>query len=423
MSMSAVDSPQDDPQEAKTKREGMPLPALVGLGLFASLALLVLLAWYFAEQEYLRQCAPTCPAWIIFPPLSAEGMFAVIRNTVTAAAALGLGVTIVLSYRRQRVAEQTLTYTAETQRLAVKAQTMESKRMDRETLDTLRKRYLDIATLLNTKGDLNRITALHALESLTISWRQFENSREASASLGLLLSTSRLANSDMTPQGLEFRKTITRTLDRHMGLEADDNEAWGCLTVDATDCVGTLIEGWIVDGGTVTASPRREGPFAVDTMTIRSGTIRLEDSYSPSSRSVAESTIKKLVIAGGRLEVALKHMTHPISATFSNCSMYGGRIVFYGRTNNGAARDYHFRECEFIGAYMWATGDRAVSFHFEDCTFSRNPVGKTLLNSKNFRAEFINCFSEVRSGDRKPVTSLDDLIALKRRPRTVKVAT
>ncbi|MDK1360297.1 hypothetical protein QNO00_08465 [Arthrobacter sp. zg-Y1219] len=421
MSMSPVDSPKDDPQEAKRQQAGIPLPALVSLGLFASLAVLVLLGWYFAEQEYLRQCAPTCPAWILFPPLSAEGMFSVIRNTVTAAAALGLGVTIVLSYRRQRVAEQTLTYTAETQRLAVKAQTMESKRMDRETLDTLRKRYLDIATLLNTKGDLNRITALHALESLTISWRQFENIREASASLGLLLSTARLANSDRTTQGQEFRKTITRTLDRHMRLDAEDNEAWGCLTVDATACVGTAIEDWIVDGGTVTASPRREGSFAVNTMTIRSGTVRLEDNYPPSAGSVAESTLKKLVLEGGRLEVALKHSTYPLSATFSNCSMNGGRIVFYGRTHNDAARDYHFRECEFRGARMWATEDRSVSFHFEDCTFSKNPFGKFVLNSKNFRAEFINCVSEIRPGERKPVTSIEDLIALKRKPKTVEV--
>lgn len=415
MTTGLSDSPKDDPKEAGKDQKGIPLPGLVVLGLLASLAVIVLLGWYFAEQEYLRGCAPSCQSWAIFPPLNSEDMFAVIRNTVTAAAALGLGVTIVLSYRRQRVAEETLTYTAETQRLAVKAQTMESKRMDRETLDTLRKRYLDIATLLNTKGDLNRITALHALESLTISWRQFENNREASASLGLLLSTARLANGDFTTQGREFRKTITRTLDRHMTLDADDNEAWGCLTVDATSCIGRTVERWIVDGGNVTASPRGQGPFTVNTLTIKNGTVRLEDNYQPTAESAATSEIKKLILESGKLEVAMRHPSQPVGAIFSNCSLNGGKISLFGLSANDSAREYSFQECQFRGTRLWATDDRTVTFNFTDCTFEKNPLSKTLVNSDKFRAEFDNCFSEVRPGERNPVTSIEDLVHLRRK--------
>lgn len=412
-SQSAAEAPRGEPTETEMKQKGLPLFLLVVIGLLASMAVLVLLGWYFAQQEYLRKCATTCESWVLIPPLSADGMFSVIRNAVTAAAALGLGVTIVLSYRRQRVAEQTLTYTAETQRLAVKAQTLETKRLNRESLDTLRGRYLDIATLLNANGDLNRITALHALESLTISWRQFGDNREASASLGLLLSTQRLSTNSNSEAHMEFRKTVRRTLERHMQTDPEYYEGWGCLTVDATGCLGPRgIEDWIVDGGDVTASPTAYKPVIVDGLRLISGEVRVSNNDKDAHTVSPGNRVSGVIMENGVLRVALRTQTADVSVLFRKSLFMNGKLGISNMVSHKGDRSYSFEECHFLNVETWFVPTNMTKVSFVKCTFKTNPLPPKLMQSPNLKVSFVDCFGVTESNGGMQIVKLADLATL-----------
>ena len=393
----------------------MPLWGLVLMGIGGSILILVLLGWYFANQEYLQGCGTGCASWWWFPPLESDSMFAVVRNTVTAAAALGLGVTIVLSYRRQRVAEQTLTYTAETQRLAVQAQELAADRLDRESLDTLRTRYLEIATLLNSGGDLNRITALHALESLTLSWRQFGNDMEASAAVGLLLSTARLVPQDTAP-GREFRQGTTRVLDRHFKADPGTAYGWGSLTVDATGCLSSKsISDWIVDGGNLTASAEAKRHLQVSGLTIRDGDVFLK-STGPASKSDDDTahtlTVERMVIDKGMVRIASTDNRAQYIMVVSDSVFNGGTVVFSGVLSDKKRRNYLFKKCQFSGGIIKATSGVDVCFHFSGCVFEAAPSAIRWLASKGRTATFEDCTALSPEGQRIPITTLDELYAV-----------
>lgn len=426
MNTPSPQAPADNPPAVTKKEKGSPLLLLVAFGLVASLIVLVLLGWYFAEQEYRRQCSSTCPGWTFVPPLSSEAMFVVVRNTVTAAAALGLGVTIVLSYRRQRVAEQTLTYTAETQRLAVEAQTLESKRMDRESLDTLRKRYLDIATLLNTKGDLNQITALHALESLIISWRQFKNDREAGACLNLLLSTMRLSRTGRTAYDKEFLQTAQRLLDRHLGEDEEGPLSWSGLTFDATFCIGGQgIKNWEVTSGEKTASPQASGPARISYSNISGGTLRLSDTSPDSAASILPSTVNYVMINGGSLRLTLTGSNPAVQVR--GCIFDGG-IINITSTKLDVPREVTFTSCTFDGGLVQVATTKTTDITFRQCVFNRPPVSRPGVRYSRRELVFDRCIAINPDGEKISVNSLDDMKAVfeedfqKRRRVSVKTA-
>ncbi len=220
---------------ADHEQEPIQLSYIFILGFMFSLLVVVGLIWIAAAYE----TGDPVP-WSAERRMTLDETFGVIRNGVTAAAALGVGVTLFFSYRRQQTAERTLSYTAKTQRLAVEAQKLAEDRLEGESLDTLRKRYLEIATLLNSGTEFNRITALHALESLIISWRQSEDDREAAACLGLLLSTMRLSRSGRTAYDQEFLQTAQRLLNQHMGHDVEGALSWSELTFDASYCISPI---------------------------------------------------------------------------------------------------------------------------------------------------------------------------------------
>jgi hypothetical protein len=407
------DMPLSQNEDAHEKSKGWPLPVLVVLGLLASLVVLGGLAWYFSQQQHLQECADECASWKVFPPLEQDGMFAVVRNSVTAAAALGIGVTIVLSYRRQKVAEDTLKYTAQTQRLAVEAQNLATQRLDRESLDILRKRYLDIAELLNSPGSLNRITALHALESLAISWRQFKNDREASATVGLLLSTARLANEDKTDQGEEFRETVGRTLNRHFRIEVSNVDGWGSLAVDATGCIGRRgIRDWIIDSGNLTASPRNSKFITVDGLQIMSGTVHLRNTGPQTADSRVEGNrLRRLIINDGELTVSVRNRGHTDAVTIVDSTLIGGRISILSLDLEASPSVYNFKDCTFRGTTLRTSPQLPAEFVFERCTFHAAPSTWSWLATDTRTATFKDCFALLADKNLVPIANLTELYA------------
>lgn len=410
--------PATQPPQDSNAPEKLSLPMLVSLGLAVSLVTIFLLSWYFSQQEWLNSCKNSCGSWKVFPPLNQQQMFGVIRNSVTAGAALGLGVTLVLSYRRQRVAEKTLVFTSETQRIAVEAQKLAELRLERDGLDTLRGRYLDIAGLLNKDTAFAQITALHALESLTTSWRQFGIDREANASVGLLLSTARLSKAKSDPLAIEFRQTTWRTLDRHMREGLGTSQHWGTLNIDATACLSTSgISNWTIAGGEFIGSPLEDGFPPIRAVRIDSGALRIYGSPSPGQAQTRSSSLKplwpvsRLELNGGRLILhATPLQERGFRIVFTRCEFNLGVFSLSTPAMEGYVNsELSFMHCIFRDGRIAYLPGRATRVAFVGCEFENSPIQITqsLIDSG---LSFRDCSTQDGQGDIQAIESVDDYL-------------
>ncbi len=369
-----------------------------------SVAVVLGLVWIAAAYE-----TGAAVPWLAEERMTPDDTFGVIRNAVTAAAALGVGVTLFFSYRRQQTAERTLTYTAKTQRLAVEAQSLAAERLERESLDTLRKRYLEIATLLNSETDLNRITALHALESLIISWRQFKNDREASACLGLLLSTMRLSRESDTSYDKEFLQTAQRLLERHMQSDEKGALSWSGLNFDATQCISPGgLHGWEINGGEITASPLAAGSVGASFTDIRGGTLRLSDTEPDALPAPTSNTIHYVVVHAGRLSITCTGLEPKVS--FVACKFEGG-VTSVHSTKPEFESQITFISCKFNGGQLRISAAKPTTIRFRRCHFTRPPINRFWAKVRNRTMLFDNCTAVNSRGEKVAIESTEDLAA------------
>ncbi|MDN4611934.1 hypothetical protein [Arthrobacter burdickii] len=392
-------------EAANDEQEPIHLSYIFFWGFAFSVLVVLGLVWVAAAYE-----TGDAMPWTAERRMTPDETFGVIRNGVTAAAALGVGVTLFFSYRRQQTSERTLNYTAKTQRLAVEAQSLAEERLRIESLDTLRKRYLDIATLLNSATDFNRITALHALESLIISWRQAGDDREASACLGLLLSTMRLSRSEASAAATEFLRTAQSIVERHMQIAAGQL-SWGELSFDATRCISkTGLRNWVIDGGDIVASPRNEGPVGASGVTLLAGSVRLSDYLPDSLENDSVNTLERISVQGGRLNI-VSTSENPVTA-FVKCKFTGGTVVV-SSTRPGANRKFSFESSEFSGGVIQISPTKPTSVLFLNCHFTAPPMGGFALKRRADRKfSFVRCTAIDGEGNEVTVDSELDLFRI-----------
>lgn len=183
------------PAEARGRREPMKLHLVFVLGFLASTVVLVGTIWLFAAYE-----TATWWPWSDATRLTQDQLFEIIRNAVTTAAALGVGVTLFFSYRRQQSTEDTLRIGAEAQRTAAKAQETaaaalelsnkqhgldQQRRLDAIT-SGLRDRYAIAAEQLGSAHLAVRLAGIYSLAALADDWADFGNEDERQVCIDLL---------------------------------------------------------------------------------------------------------------------------------------------------------------------------------------------------------------------------------------------
>lgn len=200
------------------EKEPMKLPLVFLWGFVVSLAVVGGTIWLFAAYE----TANWWP-WTAEPRLSQNEWFEIVRNAVTTAAALGVGVTLFFSYRRQQTAEKMQRLGVDAQVTASKAQEIAAKalklsnkqhaldqdrRKDAVTSE-LRSRYAKSAEQLGADQLSVRLAGIYSLAALADDWAENGNEDERQVCIDLLGAYYKSLESDSTMDGKDECKAAT----------------------------------------------------------------------------------------------------------------------------------------------------------------------------------------------------------------------
>lgn len=351
-----------DPSDQKPVR----LSLVFLFGFLFSLAVMTGLAWLIAAYE----TANWLP-WLHEPRLSQDKLFEITRNAVTVGAALGVGITLFFSYRRQRTTEATQRITAEAQRTAAEAQktaaaalelSTRQHELDRErrqdaVVSELRSRYAVAAEQLSAEALTVKIAGVFALATLADDWDRQQSPADRQTCIDLLLETYRA----LSLGGGEGAVTsaIWRSVMDRFRMHNRLGQRWAGSYVNFS---GAHPESMLV-------------ALRID------GSIDLSESHSTGAPFVVQSVV---LAQGGVLN--FNGASHA-ALEFRSCVFESGRLDL---------RDFHveqrivFQQCSFNGTYVVLDdAARGKNVEFVGCSFSSFPNPIRDLSMRKLK--FVNC--------------------------------
>lgn len=348
----------------KRRDDRMPMKlSLVFLfGFLASLAVLGGLMWLFAAYET-RSIFPFTHR----PLLSQDKWFEIIRNAVTTAAALGIGVTLFFSYRRQQTAEETQRIGSEAQLTAAKAQktaaealelsnrqhALDQERRKDAVTSELRGRYAQAAEQLGSERLSVRLAGVYSLAALADDWAEIGNMDERQVCIDLLGACLR---STQAGEDLAARKeVITAVLDvvkARLRADSPERKYWGRSAV----ALRNLAE-----------MPSFKGLV-----------LREQGSFHLSAAKAVLSSVNLIEMYSGRLVLEVGKNNESEFLGINNARLLDGWMsVRVGgnrsKTPGTSPKELHISGLELMGArFVVSAEDWAVSFH--GCTFESGEI-------------------------------------------------
>ncbi|MDQ0735160.1 hypothetical protein [Arthrobacter agilis] len=377
------------------------LPYIFFWGFIFSLTVVFGLIWVAAAYE--------TKEWIFWraePRLEPDRFFAVIRNAVTAAAALGVGVTLFFSYRRQQTAERTLRISAEAQRTAAEAQKtgvevqktsaaaqetanrnfelanrnfeLVSRKHDLDIVASLRARYAQCAEQLASKETAVRLAGLYALSALADDWFDRDDTAEQQTCLDLFCSVIQIesqgdAYDPARPSAIQ--RAGWQILSARWQKDVEKRKYWGnrSLNLEGVSAIQPISNALISNNGM---------------LILKDAT--LEDN----------TFFSEVELDGGALILQGAKVNRPGGFFSMMDCKFGSGLLFF-ETLHESFKTMHFSNCNFSGA-MGATfiHHEKISFTFDNCVFSGGRFGllfHSLIKSReanSLRVSFINCTFE-----------------------------
>lgn len=333
-----------DPADQKPVR----LSLVFLFGFLFSLAVMICLTWLFAAYE----TANWLP-WLHEPRLSQDRLFEIIRNAVTMGAALGVGITLFFSYRRQRTTEATQRITAEAQRTAAEAQKtasaalelsnkqheLERERRQDAVVSELRSRYSVAAEQLSAQALTVKIAGVFALATLADDWNRQQSSADRQTCIDLLLETYRALEADAGSGAIT--SAIWKSVMDRFRTNNNSGRRWAGSYVDFSGThPASMLVALRIDGSIDFSRTRSErAPFIVHGVVLGQNGI-----LTFNGASYAGLEFRSCVFDAGRLDLTDLHVEQRI--VFQECSFNGTWVVL-----DGAARDKNveFVACRFTG--------------------------------------------------------------------------
>lgn len=383
------------------------------LGFIASSVALLGLFWFFAAYET-REALPLAPH---VPRLSQNQLFDIIRNTVTAAAALGVGITLFFSYRRQQTAEETQRIGAEAQRTAAKAQetaasalelsnkqhSLDQQRRHDAITSGLRDRYSKAAEQLGSGHMAVRLAGVYSLAALADDWAENGNEDERQVCIDLLCAYFRSHSDETAATRKELVDATVQVVQGRITNPADQRKNWcstrinlvrpgllpvlgpvrlegaGVLTIQEALVVRRRIRGVYINGG----------QFKIQKLRGVRRLLGIVDGY---------------VKGGGRIEVTLQDRSEELpKQQVQPTIVFQGLLVEQG-TIQVAASGAHvmFTRCIFEdGAVLELDASRA---HENDHR------GKVTFNNCTFKTNVFGDAANWTEGDEEIAMSTDELV-------------
>lgn len=369
----------------------MKLHLVFGLGFLTSLAVVGGLIWSFAAYET-RDLMP----FFHSPQLSQDKWFEVIRNAVTTGAALGVGITLFFSYRRQQTAEETQRVSSEAQLTAAKAQETAAKALDLSTkqhaLDQdrrkdavtseLRTRYANTAEQLASSHLAVRLAGIYSLASLADDWAELGNVDERQVCIDLLCAYFRSSQPGEEDQIALRNEIVAATLDVVTGRlrrQTPERRYWGRCTIELAD-PGEIpsLDGVILyDGGALiirgaTLGDRHDRRYrrSVKNVELNGGTLAFQDVAGKNgSLLISDSRL-----VGGYLTISLDRdsgletqLDVAKRFTFRKVTVDGSQLFILT-----PGCQIEFVDCVFSSGELLLFALEGGSVRFSDCLFKKD---------------------------------------------------
>ena len=345
---------------AAASKEKVSLWGLVLLGFLASLALVGALSYVFAA--YTTQSLTPLGNQ---QTLTTDQQSGVLRNAVTAAAALGVGVTLLLTYRRQRATEENLSITNSLLEL-------QQRQHDTEVVSALRDRYSLAAEQLGSKKLPLAIAGVHSIESLTDEWFAQRNEVERQNCVSLLTEFLRLAKKDKDNLS-NVGSLITATILGRLKAGLAEGRYWGLrinMAYHAPSNISDLyVNGAQLDLRGVRAEER--GDYDIGFMIrwyMAAGSVDLTDLQLDLGNLLFQDS----VFHGGSIRYSIdENGSGRGRIDFNRCTFSGTKFENVEQSRD--ALSLTFKDCRFEdGSFSFATYQRPKSLSFINCTFDKN---------------------------------------------------
>lgn len=318
--------------------------------------------------------------WDYQQRLSQDKLFEIVRNAVTAAAALGVGITLFFSYRRQQTAESTQLIAARAQTIAANAlqlstqqHTLELDRRTDQLVKDLRERFSKAAEHLGSEHLSLTIAAVHSLESLADEWHALGNDQERQNCVSLLCAFVRYRPSQK-PRAVH--DLIVETLLNRLKENLPQHSYWP-LEIDLSYRAPLGTHGLYIDGARVQLKglrPTVDYDARYTNVKLVSGVVDFSDfNHDEGSLHVEDSLFE-----GGEAMFSLDPDNERGGQGyiyFKRCQFRGSRVlVSYGSSNLNMV----FEDCSFdAGAVLFATYAAPKSIRLVRCKVNTNAFAVT----------------------------------------------
>ncbi|MEI2278996.1 hypothetical protein OHC50_16145 [Paenarthrobacter ilicis] len=368
---------QNDNAEANEKK-GMSLWLVFAIGFVVSLVVIVGFVYFFAAY-HTRDWSP----WDTRPLMTGDTLFGIIRNAVTLAAALGVGITLFFSYRKQRTAELTHRISAEAQRTAAQAFQLTAQQHGNELNKGMRERFSKAAEHLGSANASLAIAGAHALEALAGEWYDAGNFRERQNCIDLLCAYPMISEQHSEQKGFpvaSVKSAVATRVFAHLARNLQPRDYWSVRMDMKNPGFMTSISSLYVNGAYLdfrNLTPSEETGY-FEHLTLERGTIDLG----------------AMDLDGGDLY-------------FYDCNFSGGEVSVGLEAEHNASGAIRFRKCEFVGTNFRVPYNRTREFavSFEDCTFRDGDFFTERTYPRIL--SFVNCTFEKQVFPTDPGTWID----------------
>lgn len=361
-------------------------------GFMASLGIVGCLFWGFMAYE-------VAELWPFNSTtrLSQDRLFEVLRNAVTTAAALGVGVTLFFSYRRQQTAEKSQELAVQAQLTAANAQQVaadalqlstqqheldQNRRLDALAAD-LRTRYSKAAEQLASDQMAIKIAGIYSLSALADDWAEYGDLDQRQVCIDLLCSSFGSYKSAQDSKDTEqLERIMFNTIRERLAAKTPERKFWGecSIQINMSELRPSLQGVILQKSGSLTiqrSEPDSQGDARIGGIELNGGIVGL---FSKGKRThsilIADSWLAKgsLFIRPIERPSGGEEADYPPSSIIFRRVTFGSSRIFVEGYNSKVI----FQDCVFRrGAKLTITtttertsGHGSVSFR--DCRFETN---------------------------------------------------
>lgn len=348
------------------RKERQPL-RLLWVFVFGFLFSLAVVAGFFLL--FAAQAAGRWDYWAVEPRLDQDHLFGVARNAVTLAAALGVGITLFFSYRKQQTSEKSQILAIQAQETANKAQELATRTLrlsldkhDLEQTSELRNRYARSAEQLGSDKTAVQLAGIHSLASLADDWAAIGNVEEQQVCISLLCSFMNESKRQERAASEAMHLTAAEVVQSRLSFDPDRPfKSWGSSTISLSGATFSReIRNARIVGGTFhfTGCSWR-GWHAFEEFTIEGGSSVSFLQGANDTRSGI--SFSQGFFKGGSVFIHLPEQVTARSITFMDCIFSGSEVTI--TSANRGTTDIRFVQCTFAsGNVKVSTASGSASF-------------------------------------------------------------